>query len=261
MFKSNQKNPLKEMFRNRQLSFGSWVTLPNPLIPEILSFAGFDWVAVDMEHSSIDLKDLPALFISAEANQMVPLVRVGELCPNLIKRVMDAGAYGVIAANVCTREEAELVVNAVRYPPIGTRGVGLYRAQQYGEGFNQYKKWVNEESVVVVQIEHKNAVKNIDSIFSAPGIDAYMIGPYDLSASFGKPGAFDHPDVIQAMETVLKAGKRHGILPGFHSVSSDPKLARKRMKEGYRFIGYSTDFMLLKDAAKQGLKEVKKGKR
>lgn len=261
MFNSKDKNPLKAIFRKNQFSYGCWVTLANPLVPELLSIAGFDWIAIDMEHSSIDLSDLPGLLISAEANRLVPLVRVGELNPNLIKRIMDAGAYGVIAANVCTAQDAELVVNSVKYPPVGTRGVGLYRAQHYGNEFSRYVKWANEESVVIVQIEHKNAVQNIDEIFSIKGVDAYLIGPYDLSASFGKPGVFDSEEMIEAMGLVLKAAKRHGVVAGFHSVSSDPKLARNRIREGYRFIGYSTDFMFLKDGAMQGLQVLKKRKK
>ncbi len=231
--------------------------MAHPLIPEILGQAGFDWLAVDMEHSSIELTGLLSLIISIEANGMVPLVRVGENNANLIKRVMDAGAYGVIVANVCSAQEAEAVVAAVKYPPIGTRGVGLYRAQKFGWGFEDYKNWLEQESIVIIQIEHIKAVHNIDQILSTEGVDAFVVGPYDLSASLGKPGAFHDPQVKQALNEIKKAAARHKVVPGFHSVSADPLEAVKRRREGYKFLGFSIDSILLGDVAIRSLKFIK----
>jgi 2-dehydro-3-deoxyglucarate aldolase len=210
-----------------------------------------------MEHSSIELRDLLSLIISIEANDMVPLVRVGENNQNLIKRVMDAGAYGVIVPNVCSKDDAEAAVNAVKYPPMGTRGVGLYRAQKFGRAFEEYKKWLAEESVVIVQIEHIRAVNNIDGIFSTPGIDAFIIGPYDLSGSLGKPGDFDDPEVDNALKRVIEAASRHNMPAGFHSVSSDPLEARKRVKQGYTFLAFSIDTIFLGDVAQRALSALK----
>ncbi len=188
---------------------------------------------------------------------MVPLVRVGENNSNLIKRVMDAGAYGGIVANVCNRNEAEAAVSSVKYPPIGTRGVGLYRAQGFGRSFEEYKKWLTEESIVIVQIEHIDAVNNIDEILSTPGIDAFMIGPYDLSGSLGKPGDFDAPEVKDALKTVMEAARKHNLSAGFHSVSSDPKEALKRINQGYNFLAFSLDSIFLGDAACRAMSELK----
>lgn len=210
-----------------------------------------------MEHSSIELNNLLSLIISIEANNMVPLVRVEKNNANLIKRVMDAGAYGVVVPNVCNRYDAEAAVNSVKYPPLGTRGVGLYRAQKFGRNFEEYKKWLSEESVVIIQIEHINAVNNIDEIFSTPGIDAFIIGPYDLSGSLGKPGDFDDPEVIDALQKVMHAASRHNISAGFHSVSSNPDEARKRREQGYNFLAFSIDTIFLGDAACQALAVLK----
>lgn len=252
-----QSNKLKESFKSAKQSYGCWVTLAHPLIPELLAQAKFDWLAIDMEHSSIGLNELLPLIISTEANEMVPLVRVGENNPNLIKRVMDAGAYGVIVPNINSAEEARAAVNAVKYPPQGTRGVGLYRAQKYGHQFEQYKEWLANESVVIIQIEHINAVNKIDEIFSVTGVDAFIIGPYDLSGSMGKPGALTDPDVEAAIEKVMEAAKKFDITPGFHSVSSDPKEALKRKEQGFKFLGFSLDGIFLADAARQALTEVR----
>ena len=250
-------NPLKYKLNFHEQTYGCWITLFHPLIPEILAPAGFDWLAIDMEHSSIDISELLPLIISIEANGMVPLVRVGENNPNLIKRVMDSGAYGVIVANVCSAEDAKAAVNAVKYPPEGTRGVGLYRSQGYGKQFESYLKWVQEESVVIVQIEHIDAVKQINSIFSTPGVDAFMIGPYDLSGSLGKPGQFKDVEVVKAFQTVLDAGKKNGLPAGFHSVSSDPEEALERREQGFSFLGFSLDSIFLGDATISAMKHLK----
>ncbi len=250
-------NPLKQKLANHTQCYGCWITIPNLLIPEILAPAGFDWLTIDMEHSSIEIPDLPSLMLSIVANDMVPLVRVGENNANLIKRVMDAGAYGVIVANISSAEEAQAAVSAVRYPPQGTRGMGLYRAHSFGKKFEHYLEWVKTESVVVVQIEHIDAVQQIDEIFRVPGIDAFMIGPYDLSGSLKKPGQFEDPEVMAAFETILQAGKRHNLAAGFHSVSSNPHEAAERAKQGFSFLAFGTDFMFLGDAAIAAMKQLK----
>ena len=252
-----KKNIVKDALSNNLQTYGSWVTLAHPLIPEIMSAAGFDWLCIDMEHSSIELRDILPLIISIENNGMVPLVRVGENNGNLIKRVMDAGAYGVIVPNVNSSAEAIAAVNAVKYPPVGTRGVGLYRAQGYGKTFNEYLEWLEKESIVIIQIEHIDAVKKIDDIFSIPGIDGFIIGPYDLSGSLEKPGAFNDNDVINAIEIVLKSGKKHGITAGFHSVSSDPSEALLYKKKGFKLLGFSLDSIFLGDAAISALQKLK----
>ncbi len=252
-----KKNIVKDALSNNLQTYGSWVTLAHPLIPEIMSAAGFDWLCIDMEHSSIELRDILPLIISIENNGMVPLVRVGENNANLIKRVMDAGAYGVIVPNVNSAAEAIAAVNAVKYPPVGTRGVGLYRAQGYGKTFNEYLEWLEKESIVIIQIEHIDAVKKIDDIFSIPGVDGFIIGPYDLSGSLGKPGAFNDKDVINAIEIVLESGKKHGITAGFHSVSSDPSEARLYKKKGFKLLGFSLDSIFLGDAVISAIQKLK----
>jgi 2-dehydro-3-deoxyglucarate aldolase len=249
MTTSDLKKSLKAKLAGQDLTIGCWVTLAHPLIPEILAPAGFDWLVVDMEHSSIGLNELLPLIISIQANSLGALVRVGENNPNLIKRIMDAGAQGVIVANVCDRRQAEQAVSAVKYPPQGTRGVGLYRAQGYGRKFAEYQEWLARESIVIIQIEHIKAVEKIDEIFSTPGLDAFMVGPYDLSGSLGKPGAFDHPEMVQALAEIMAAARRHHLTPGFHSVSSSPEEAYGRAQQGFRFLAFSLDSIFLGDAA------------
>ena len=251
-------NIVKQKLKAHEQIYCSWVTIGHPLIPEILSPAGFDALVIDMEHSSITLENLLLLIISIENNGMAPFVRVGENNANLIKRVMDSGAYGIIVPNVLTAEDVSDAINAVKYPPSGTRGVGLYRAQGYGKKFNEYLNWLENESVVIVQIEHIDAVNNIDEIFSVPGIDGFLIGPYDLSGSMGKPGQFDDVDVKEAINTVLEGGKKYHVPAGFHSVSSDWNEAIKYIDEGFKFLAFSVDSIFLGDTAVSAMLELRK---
>ncbi len=252
-----KKNSFKRKLINHEQTYACWIQLGHPLIPDVLAPAGFDCLVVDMEHSSIELNELLPLIVSIESNGIAPLVRIGENNANLIKRVMDIGAYGVIVPNICSVEEAQSAVSAVKYPPIGTRGVGLYRAQSFGRQFDSYYQWVQEESVVIVQIEHINAVACIDEIFSVPGIDAFMIGPYDLSGSLGRPGQFEDPIVQEAIDRILAAGKKHAIPAGYHSVSSDPMQAVQKRKQGFTFLVFGVDFIFLGDHVTSAMKQLK----
>ena len=253
-----KKNKLKYKLKNKIQTYGSWITISSPIIPEIMSIAKFDWLCVDLEHSSIDLNDLLSIIISIENNNIAPIVRVGENNPNLIKRVMDIGAYGVIVPNIKSREEALKAVESVKYPPAGNRGVGLFKAQKFGSEFEKYTRWLKNESVVILQIEHIDAVKKIDEIFSVKGIDAYMIGPYDLSGSINKTGKLNDPMMKSLINKIIKAGKKYSITAGIHSVSPDPKDAIKFKKNGFKFLSISLDSIFLSNKAKSTLDEIKK---
>lgn len=250
---------LKSRLQNRQTTIGSWITLGHPAIAEIMASAGFDWLTVDMEHSAITLHQAQQLIQVIELSGCTPLVRVGENDPNLIKRVMDAGSHGVIVPQVNSMRDAENAVNSVKYPPAGTRGVGLARAQGYGTEFEAYKTWNDLESIVIVQIEHIDAVNDIDNILSVEGVDAFMIGPYDLSGSLGIPGQFSNPKFLAAMEKVNDAMVRiRNVAPGFHVVPPEVDLLEAKIHEGYSFLAYSLDILFLGENCRRDLKHAKK---
>lgn len=249
---------LKEQLKNKTLTIGSWITLGHPSIAEIMAKAGFDWLTVDMEHSAITLHQAQQLIQIISLSGVPPLVRVGHNEPNLIKRVMDAGAHGVIVPMVNSREEAERAVASVKYPPKGFRGVGLARAQAYGADFEGYRKWNESNSVVIVQVEHIKAVENLEAILSVEGVDGFIIGPYDLSGSLGVPGQFDHPDVVAALTKVKDVAKAMDAVSGFHVIPPDPLEVRKKTDEGYRFIAYSLDILFLGNSCREGLQQIKK---
>lgn len=250
-------NILKKKLRKQEITIGSWITLGHTSITEIMAKAGFEWLVVDMEHSVITLDTAQQLIQVIEGCGVIPLVRVGENNPNIIKRVMDAGAYGVIVPMVNSKEQAEAAVQAVRYPPLGIRGVGLARAQGYGAGFDEYAATVNEESIVVAQIEHIDAVNNLEAILSVNGIDGCIIGPYDLSGSLGIPGKFDHPDVLRAIEKVEQNCKQKGVALGFHIIQPDYKLVLERISKGYTFLAFSLDILFLGNSCREQMTKLR----
>jgi 2-dehydro-3-deoxyglucarate aldolase len=245
---------LKQELMKNSFTVGSWITTGNEVIAEIMSQAGFDWLTVDMEHSAITLQQAQNMIRVIELCGVVPMVRTGENNPTLIKRVMDAGAHGVIVPMVNSRAEAEAAVRAVKYPPMGTRGVGLARAQKYGFGFEAYRKWVENESVVIVQIEHIKAIENLEAILSTPGVDGSFVGPYDLSGSLGRPGEFDRPEVQQALRHYEDTCRMMKKPMGFHVVQPDPVATMNYRSKGYSFVAVGVDELYLGNKCRETLR-------
>ncbi|PIB23372.1 HpcH/HpaI aldolase family protein [Maribacter sp. 4G9] len=245
------KSNLKKKLKNREVSFGSWLTIPHPSIIEIMSSAGFEWLTIDIEHSAIDISTLQNLVAHVQANKMEALVRVSKNEEVIIKRVMDAGANGVIVPMVKNAEEARQAVSWVKYPPLGSRGVGLSRAQHYGIAFNEYNKWVQEEAVVIAQIEHIEGVNNLSEILDVEGIDGIIVGPYDLSASMGKPGMFYDDDVKEVLARIDMITLEKSRSLGFHVIESDYKKVVDKLNMHYNFLAFSLDFFFLGDKARE----------
>jgi len=237
-------------------SFGTWLTIPHPSVAELMVRAGFEWITVDLEHSPIGLESASELIRTIDLAGARPFVRVGNHDANVIKRVMDAGAHGVIASTVNTPSEAAAIVAAVKYPPLGTRGVGLSRAQGYADEFESHYAWLNEESIVFVQIEHIDAVGNLEAILRTPGVDGFFIGPYDLSASLGVPGELTHPKMLEALAEVRRVQNTLSIVAGLHVVQPDPEVAKQKIAEGYRFIAFGIDYLFMLNHARETLRRI-----
>jgi 2-keto-3-deoxy-L-rhamnonate aldolase RhmA len=245
------KNPLKAHLQKNALTIGSWLQLNSPSAAEIMVQSGFDWLTVDMEHSVTSLETMQHLLQIIEGHGVVPLVRVGENNPDLIKRVMDAGAYGIIVPMINSADDARKAVSAVKYPPVGTRGVGIARAQGYGRDFEKYVSVINRESVVIVQIEHIDAVNNLEEIIAVDGVDGCFIGPYDLSGSLGVPGNLSHKDVLSAVAEVEQICKKRKMPLGIHVVDPDNSLMEKYIRAGYTLIAFSSDMLLLEKITRE----------
>ena len=249
---------LKQKLKNNELTIGSWIMMGNSMSVEVMALAGFEWLVVDIEHTAIDLETTKALITTIQANDIKALVRVSKNEEVIIKRVLDIGADGIIVPMVNSKEDAMQAVDYAKYPPVGKRGVGLYRATKYGTKFEEYKKWVDEELVIIAQIEHIDAVNNIDDILSVNGIDGTIIGPYDLSGSMGYPGDFEREDVQMAVQKVLDRCKEKNIASGFHVVDTEPEKLNLKIEQGCTFLAYGIDYFFMRDAAINGMKKVKR---
>lgn len=236
----------KEKLRSGQHALGGWIMIGHPSVAEILAGEGFDWLAVDMEHTSTTIRMFHELSLAIKGTGVDLLVRLPGHDPQLTKRVLDSGASGVIVPGVNTAEQACDAVAMAKFPPEGHRGTSLCRATDFGRNFDTYYRQHNRQVLVVCMLEHVDAVANVDAILSVAGIDATFIGPYDLSASMGLPGQIGHPEVLEAQQTLLDACIRHGIPAGIHVVPVDGNEVNRRIEDGFRFIacGIDTEFLL-----------------
>jgi 2-dehydro-3-deoxyglucarate aldolase len=252
------RSRLKARLAAGEPCIGSWITLGHPAIAEIMADAGFDWLAIDLEHTTIGLRETQELIRVIESAGVAPLIRLTSNDQHQAKRLLDAGAAGVIVPMINTADQARAAVAAVRYPPLGTRGVGLNRAQGYGARFEEYIRDREPETVVVAQIEHVDAVRALPEILSVPGVDATIIGPYDLSGSAGKPGQFDDPAVLGLLRDYEDRSKAAGVPMGYHVIEPDYAGVVRKLEAGYRFVGYSVDFLFLGVTCRNGMRDLRR---
>jgi len=250
---------LKNKLKNNELTIGSWIMMGHPMSVEVMALAGFDWLVIDIEHTSIGIETVENLIRTIQSKNMKALVRVSKNEEVIIKRVLDMGADGIVVPMVNSKDDAIQAVNYAKYPPEGKRGVGLYRATKYGTKFDEYKKWVDEELVIIAQIEHMDAVNNIDEILQVNGIDGTIIGPYDLSGSMGYPGEFERDDVKNAVSKVLYKCKEHNIPSGFHIVDTNPAKLQEKIDQGCSFLAYGIDYFFMRDNAINGMNKIREG--
>lgn len=248
---------LRKRIKAREVTLGSWITIGHPNVAEILANAGFDWLVIDIEHNPIDPAMVQTLITTIQSKGVKAIVRVSKNEEVVIKQVLDAGADGIIVPMVCSKEDAIQAVNYAKYPPIGKRGVGLARAQQYGRHFDAYKQWVAEGLFVIAQIEHIDGINNLEDIIGVEGIDGTIIGPYDLSGSMGMPGEFEKPIVKDALKRYIDACKKHNFPMGFHVVDARPEKIQEKIEEGYSFIAYGTDFLFMGETARDGMNKLR----
>ncbi len=251
-----KKNKVKELWREDRAAVGTWLALGSPIVAEIISHIGFDWVVIDTEHAPIGIETTQSIIQAMFATDTVPIVRVPWNDPALIKRALDAGACGLVIPMVNSKEDAIRAVQSSRYPPIGLRSYGGPRARLYGG--DDYFEHSNEEIVLIVQIEHIDAVNNIKEILSVDGVDALFIGPNDLAASMGIKLGLDNPNPshIEAVNKVLIAGQRHHVPVGI--LVSSPEAANQRIAQGFKFIGINSDEGFLTSAASAAFNKVSK---
>jgi 2-dehydro-3-deoxyglucarate aldolase/4-hydroxy-2-oxoheptanedioate aldolase len=232
---------------------GTVVTMPSPAVAEVLSTVGYDWLFVDGEHGPLGIAAVTGILQAAQ-HRCSCLVRIPALEEVWVKRVLDAGADGLIAPLVNSAEAARRVVAWSKYPPEGRRSVGGGRAHGYGCTFDRYLRTANERVAVIIQIEHVDGARRIEAILDVDGIDAVFIGPYDLSGSLGIPGRIGDPGVQMHIDNVrdacLARGKPLGIF------TADTEAARSYIAQGFVLLAVGADAVHLGQAAEASLEQV-----
>lgn len=251
------KNKLRRALLDRAVTLGSWIQIGHPACAEIFARAGFDWVCVDMEHGAIDLETMTDIFRTLDGFDCVPVARLPKNDPVWIHRSLDAGARGLIIPMVKTADEAEAAVREAKYPPRGERGFGYSRANSHGRDFDAYIAEANDEIAMIMQIEHKDAIANLDAIIEVDGVDGLFIGPLDLSGSMGLTGQMNHPDVVRSLETYLDACRRHAITAGMHIVRPNADNVEQMLRQGYTMIALGVDNVFLDEGAAAALAAAK----
>jgi 2-dehydro-3-deoxyglucarate aldolase/4-hydroxy-2-oxoheptanedioate aldolase len=245
-------------FRDRLLRgdrlIGTLISLPSPELAEIASAAGFDWLFLDMEHGALGAGDVLRL-VQAARGPCACLVRIPENREIGVQKALDTGASGIIVPHVNDASEAAAAVRWSKYPPEGGRSVGFSRANLYGARFQEDAETANGETVVVAQVEHIDGVRAIESILDVPGIDAVFVGPYDLSASLGKPGRIQDPDVREAIRTVASACAARKVPVGIFAAGLPASSGA--LEEGYTLVCSGIDVGLYSEAAAAILRELK----
>ncbi|MBK8883087.1 MAG: 2,4-dihydroxyhept-2-ene-1,7-dioic acid aldolase [Bacteroidales bacterium] len=233
---------------------GTLLSISAPQVAEIISDSGFDWVLIDMEHSAISLESVQnALQIMGD--KILKIVRVPGKDEIWIKRVLDTGCDGILVPMVNSAAEALKVVQYSKYPPEGRRSVGLSRAHSFGPGFSDYVENANKDLVIMIQIEHRDAVKNIDEILKVKGIDSVFIGPYDLSTSMGLTGQLSHPDVKSAIKLIKDKCRKAGLPYGIFGMT--PQGLIPEVKDGCTFLLCGVDAAILVNSYKDLLTTLK----
>jgi len=225
-------------------SIGSWIQIPHPSIAEIMGDAGYDWVAVDMEHGAISSHQLPDLFRALELGNTLSLARLAQGYPKDCKQALDAGAAGVIVPMVKSAEQLIAVRDACRWPPAGIRGVAFSRANLFGKYFDEYKIEA-QQPLLIAMIEQIQAVDELSAILTVDGLDAILIGPYDLSASMGLTADFENDVFVEVLKKIKMTADKCNIPCGVHVVVPSSAELEDKVQKGYRFLAYSIDTAFL----------------
>ena len=247
-------NPVKRKLQAGEPSFGTWLSLGDLYATRTLARAGYDWLTLDLEHSAIDWSQAAMIFGCIADAGGVPLARVPKGNHDYIKRVLDAGAWGIVVPMVDTVEQALIAIRAAKYPPTGNRSLGGgMHAMNFDATATEYYQRANDEILVILQTESPTGIANAEQIYALPGVDAVFVGPVDLRANMTtRDGRLATDDEFEAaLAAVVAAGKKTGTPTGMHTM--DPQHALRRAKQGMQFIAVGSDLRFMTQKAQEVL--------
>lgn len=248
---SPRRAALKEKLRRRERLFAGWVSYAHPSITETFARAGFDFIAIDMEHSTISLEQAQRIIAASQSEGVPCLPRPVSHSNDWLKPLLESGADGLLVQMVNTPEEIEAIIGNLKYPPVGRRSYGVNRAQFYGFDFDSYIQNWNETSTFIIQVESIQAVENIENLLAFDEVDGVMIGPYDISGSLGVPGQTAHPLVIDASRKVIAACERSGKSCGTQVADASVESVQALFDLGYTYAVLGSDLFVLWKWAEQ----------
>ena len=242
---------LKKKLADGETVIGTCATVAAPALVDILGQASVDFCMIDTEHGSLDPETVAHLVMVADGAGVAPIVRVGDNDERLILRALDVGATGVQVPQINTVDDARRVIRAAKYAPLGERGLSTFtRAGNYfKDGSPDHTVRQNEETVVIVHIEGKEGLENLEEILAVDGIDVYFLGPYDISQSLGVPGEVRSAPVEQALSAATQKARAAGKAVG--SFAKDPEMARWMMGLGVQYMLYGVDTTLYLEACQR----------
>lgn len=255
-------NPVKRKLQAGEPSFGTWLSLGDLYATRVMARLGWDWLTLDLEHSAIDWSQAAMIFAAIADAGGVPLARVPRGTHELIKRVLDAGAWGIVVPMVNTVEEAETAIRAAKYPPVGNRSLGGgMHSLNFDATSGEYFKRANDEILVILQTESPQGVENAEAIYALPGVDAIFVGPVDLRANMrSADGSEASDDEFESLlAKVVAAGKKTGTPTGMHTMDVDAALARAR--QGMQFIAVASELRLMTQKASETLRALTPGQK
>ncbi len=240
-----QRKILKQKLRNRERLFAAWVSYAHPSITETFARAGFDFIAIDMEHSTITVEQAQRIIAACQSEGVPCLPRPVSHSNDWFKPLLESGADGLLVQMVNTPEDVAAIIGHLKYPPVGNRSYGVNRAQAYGFDFDSYIQSWNDTSSFIIQVESIQAVENIDKLLAFDEIDGVMVGPYDISGSLGVPGQTSHPLVIEASRKVIAACERFGKSCGTQVADASEESVQALFDLGYTYAILSSDLFVL----------------